>query len=515
MDDQLLQKLDLTITDQALLKRIERGAPLIADISRADLLICCQVSPPQVLVVYHARPFSTPSLYRQDETGRVFTPEQQPLIFRALASGSGGRRQREVLQHGAPVFQDVYPIHSDEGRVIGALVVETSMIAHERQRRRNHHFRRAVLWLQEMNVRGALEETAPLSRFGQYDGVYLVDRTRTITYMSGIASNLFRSSGVLIDAVGEPVSVLEPTDVRLVEQAFANGRAVEVREEAPDGRVWLRRVVPIQAPAAHWLNRWLAVPWYGAPRTRKNETVDAVLVLVHNATEAVQRERELNVKSAIIQEVHHRVKNNLQNIAAILRMQARRSQSEEARQALLDAVNRVLSMAVIHEYMSQDEHRTINLRDLCQRIANQVIDVARTPDQEIRLHLQGPNIRLPADQATPAALMINELLLNAVEHGVGQRSQGQIAITLQDLGDAVELVIIDDGCGLPSGFDPLRHASLGLQIVRTLATDDLKGSFHLEAGCAQPCEQGERPPEGGYLGTRAIVTFPKRPLRVD
>nr|HMN27075.1 histidine kinase N-terminal domain-containing protein [Caldilineaceae bacterium] len=496
-------------------KRIEEGAALTADLSRADVLICCPLTKDKVLVAAHIMPFSTPSLYRQAQTGQLLTREQQPLIFYALASGSGGRRQREVLRHGAPVFQDVFPIHSEERRVIAVLVMETSMIAYERQRRRNHHFRRAVLWLQEMNVRGALEGGGGLSRFGQYDGVYLVNRQRTIVYMSGIASNLFRSLGVLIDAVGEQMTLLETSDTWLVEEAFTTGRCLETRDEAPDGRVWLRKAVPIQAPAAHWLHRWLVLPWYGAPRTRKSDAVDAVVVMVHNATEAVQKQRELNVKSAIIQEVHHRVKNNGQNIAAVLRKQSRRSNNEEARIQLLDAVNRVLSMAVIHEYMSQDEHRAINLRDVCQRIASQVVDVIRAPDQEIHIQVHGPNIRLPADQATPAALMVNELLLNAVEHGVGERPHGEIEIVLQDLGDQVEVTITDDGHGLPPGFDPLHHASLGLQIVRTLATDDLKGAFRLESGQAVAPPLHEGAPVAEIVGTRALVTFPKRPLQVD
>jgi two-component sensor histidine kinase len=219
--------------------------------------------------------------------------------------------------------------------------------------------------------------------------------------------------------------------------------------------------------------------------------------MVHNATEAAQKQRELNVKSAYIQEVHHRVKNNLQNIAAILRMQARRSPSESERQHLTDAVNRVLSMSVIHDFLSQDERHLINLRDICQRIANQVVQVSNTPDKEVRLQVHGPSIRLSGEQATPAAMVINELLLNAVEHGVGDRRSGSVDIGLNDLGDTVELIIADDGAGLPPDFQPEQSASLGLQIVHMLVTGDLKGKLQMESN----------PPNGG---TRVRVTFPKR-----
>jgi two-component sensor histidine kinase len=196
-------------------------------------------------------------------------------------------------------------------------------------------------------------------------------------------------------------------------------------------------------------------------------------------------------------------------------MQARRSQEESERQNLLDAVNRVLSMSVIHEFLSHDEHRPINLRDLCLRIATQVVQVSSTTDKDVQVQVHGPGIRLPASQATPAAMVVNELMLNAVEHGLAGRDHGVIDIYLDDLGDAVELIIADDGNGLPQEFSPARSSSLGLQIVQTLVTDDLKGRLRLEAN-----EDETMILQGGVnlatnTGTRVVVTFPKRPLGID
>jgi two-component system, sensor histidine kinase PdtaS len=172
----------------------------------------------------------------------------------------------------------------------------------------------------------------------------------------------------------------------------------------------------------------------------------------------------------------------------------------------------VLSMAVIHEFLSHDEHRPINVKDVCQRVATQVAQVAGTPDQEIAIQVQGSNIRLPASQATPVALVVNELLLNAVEHGLKGRSQGRITITLDDLGDAVRIVVKDDGNGLPPEFDPTHQSSsMGLHIVHTLVTDDLKGSFAMESSQGEADDDGE---EATPCGAQAIVTFPKRSVRV-
>lgn len=499
----------LSPADLELLRKVEAGLPITADVSRADVLLCTPCSKNKAMVAFHAIPSSISSLYRKDSTGRVLNVEDQPLLFQALNSGSGGRRQREVLSNGAPVIQDVFPIHNQDGKVIGAMLVETNMIAHERQRRRNRHFRQAVVWMQEMCAHGELESATTLSSFSLYDGVYMVDHERAIVYMSGIAANLFRSTGITPEVHGQQLTSLEPCDVQLVERAFETHACQSARVETEDGRIWVRSAIPLRMPTISWRNYWLVLPWTPFSPHANEGGVDAVLVLLHNATEAVQKERELNVKSAIIQEVHHRVKNNLQNIAAILRIQARRVQSDEARQHLTDAVNRVLSMSVIHEFLSQDEHRPINVRDVCQRIASQVTQVSARPDQEITIQVQGSAVRLPASQATPLAMVVNELLLNAVEHGLKDHPLGTIRITLEDLGDAVVIEIADDGDGLPPDFDPTQSShSLGLQIVNTLVTDDLKGTLRMESIV------DDRDGTPSITGALAKVTLPKRSSRI-
>lgn len=501
MDSRVHQGPGLAPEDLERLRKVEAGLPITADVSRADVLLCTLLDRDTALVAVHAIPNSISSLYRKDATGRTFNPEEQPLLFQALRSGAGGRRQREVLSHGAPIIQDVFPIYGRENHVVGAMLVETNMIAHERQRRRNRHFREAVIWLQEMCAGGELDSGGALSGFSLYDGVYLVDRRRTIIYMSGIAANLFRGAGIATEVHEQPLASLEEHDAKLVEEVFATQQCGERRIESEDGRIWVRSAVPLRSHhRSRWRAAWRSLPWERQPNGSEETDLEGVMVLLHNATEAVQKQRELNVKSAIIQEVHHRVKNNLQNIAAILRIQARRVQSEEARVHLTEAVNRVLSMAVIHEFLSHDEHRPINIKDVCQRIAGQVAQVSGSPDQEVSVQVAGSNIRLPASQATPVAMVVNELLLNAVEHGLAGRSSGRILIQLDDLGDAVRICIEDNGNGLPPNFDPVHQAgSMGLHIVHTLTTDDLKGSFTMQPADPQ--------------GAQAVVTFPKKSVR--
>jgi two-component sensor histidine kinase len=508
MDKRIAQCQQLTERDLALLYKIEEGLPITADVSRADLLLCCLKREDQVLIGCHARPNSMSSIYLQDATGRLFRADEQPLVHQALTVDRSGIQRKRILSSGAPVIQQVHPIHNAAGRVIATLLVETNMIEYERNRRRDPAFRRALSWLQQMAIRGEIEMSTKFDGFGPVDGIYLVDANAHIQYMSGIATNLFRAIGIVQDMRQKPISALEAIDEKLVSQAMQANHCLQHRQESEDDRVWIRTVIPVRAPQQSWYHmrqRWLDRLTRWKPTEEVNlPSVDGALVLVHNATEQVQRERELNVKSAMIQEVHHRVKNNLQTIAAMLRIQARRTESEEARQQLTDAVNRVLSMSVIHEYLSQDEHRPINIRDVCQRIISQARQVSVAPGRDLNIRMEGPNIRLLAGQATPAALVMNELLLNAIEHGLRDRAEGNITLLLADLGDHVELIIEDDGEGLPENFSISQSSSLGLQITHTLVTDDLKGSLRFEQ-ITGPEEEGSP-----VHGVRAVVNFPKR-----
>ncbi len=540
MDSRVNACSSLTERDIALLYRIEAGLAVMADVSRSDVMLCCLMDPPesaspdieiigaparqrgavgQILVARHAAPKSLSSIYRADMTGRTYPLDAQPTVHRALMEDRRDRRAEKKIppertSSGAPVIQQVYTVHNAVNQAIAALLIETSMIEYERHRSRGRPFRQAVRWLQRMAVRGEIEAAGISGGFGSLDGIYLIDEDLCIRYMNGIAMNLFRSIGLVADMQGAQVSDLEAEDEEVVGQAVQANCCVQTRHESEDGRVWVRTALPLRAPRGrlYRMRRRIRgrLPWTTSMAAKGLPQVDGVLVLMHNATETVRRERELKVKSAMIQEVHHRVKNNLQTVAAILRLQSRRCQGPEAKQQLTEAVNRILSISVIHEFLSQDEHRPINIRDICQRILGQAQEVTVNPGQRVEIAMEGPNIRLPASQATASALVVNELLMNAVEHGLRDRNNGEIRIALEDLGDEVRITLLDNGLGLPSDFDPDDDGSLGLQIVHTLVTDDLKGELLFEqvAGDANGAAQAAQ------SGTRAIITFPKRSINI-
>ena len=161
-----------------------------------------------------------------------------------------------------------------------------------------------------------------------------------------------------------------------------------------------------------------------------------------------------------------------------------------------ESVNRVLSVAVVHEFLSQNATGTINLYEVAHRILTQMQQGLIDPSKHIQLNVKGDAIWLPAERATQCALVINELVQNALEHGLEHRDQGMVSVELVDLGDQVQIIVSDNGEGLPEGFELSTSSNLGLRIVRNLVERDLRGKFELLSDA----------------GTQAMVIFAKSVL---
>ncbi len=482
--DSVVQTADLTESENDRLDRILNFLPLLADLSRADALLCARAGF-DARVIAHARPHSIAPVHRNLMVGERIVRESSPSVFEAFdqnRSVRGSRTHSDVAS--APVMQEAFPVQAERRGVSHALLIETNLLESERLRRRNRVFQRALRALKWMASRGEPRGTEHLSPFGEYDGIVFVDADLVIRYMSGIATNLYRNIGYTESLVGKPLVYLETLDDALAREALESAACVE-RELEERGRAWIKKAIPVQESDP------LRLLGLNRPRSL------GVLLTIHDDTEARQRERELKIKTTMIKEVHHRVKNDLQTVAALLRMQSRRMQTEEARLALSEAVNRILSIAIIHEFLSDQDSRIINVREIAQRILNQMQSGVLDSSRAINLRLKGPGIFLTARQATSCALVINELLQNALEHGYDQRERGgTISLSFEDEGDRVVLRVLDDGRGLPADFDLEHVDSLGLRIVRTLVTEDLKGQIEMQSD----------------HGVSVIVTFPKIPL---
>ncbi|HSJ54437.1 MAG TPA: histidine kinase N-terminal domain-containing protein [Anaerolineae bacterium] len=475
--------------DLATLTKIQGDLGILADLSRADVLLYCACEGDRAVVVCQAQPHSILPVYSESQVEHQISFSDGPAVLRAL--GEGRRGQMEVRRaigkrpgqaRTATIVQETFPIYSEDNRVIAAASIETNLIEQERHRRRSKAFRLAMRQFREMVLAGRLRGAERLTPLGEQDGLMIVDAQHHIQYLSETATSLYRNLGYAGGLLKRRVEDLELDDHSLLLDALEHGRCQEGEVKVGD-LVWIKKAIPLLTRRSRLVGRGEA-GW----------RVQGAILVVHDETEARRREDELQVKVTMIREIHHRVKNNMQTIASLLRLQSRRAESDEVRRALQEGINRILSVAVIHEFLAHQDARVINIRDVSQRIINQVREGVLDHECRIRLDLKGPNIYLPTQPATVCALVINELLQNALEHGYDRQDVGTVTVDLHDNGDRVTIAVEDDGLGLPGDFRLEESNSLGLHIVKTLAEGDLKGKFELR---------------GRDKGVSAIVTFPK------
>lgn len=184
-------------------------------------------------------------------------------------------------------------------------------------------------------------------------------------------------------------------------------------------------------------------------------------------------------KEVLLKEIHHRVKNNLQIISSLLNMQARKITDEHSRAIFLDSMNRVKSMALIHEslYQSSDLSQ-IDFDEYLHKLASHILRSYNLDTERIRLTFSSTKLQMSVDAAVPCGLIINELVSNSLKYAFPDERKGEIHIELQLEAPDYKLICADNGVGLPSNFDISQATSLGLKIVRTL-TDQLNGDLHI------------------------------------
>ncbi len=210
------------------------------------------------------------------------------------------------------------------------------------------------------------------------------------------------------------------------------------------------------------------------PLTEGNDRIGAI-VLLHNITELRNRDRALITKDATIKEIHHRVKNNLQTVSALLRLQSRRVTDPIASEALSEAVRRVASIALVHETLSNQSSEFVEFDQVFDQIVKNALDLN---SREIKFKKVGDFGAFDSKTATALSLVITELIHNALEHGLDQSGDKLIVEVIKKQNN-YQVSVCDNGAGLPTDFSIEKSANLGLQIANTLTKNELNGSLNL------------------------------------
>ncbi len=463
---------DLDDDDIAWLQLIMADWQIIADLSFADLVLWL---PDRGGTGFWAgsqmRPTTGPTALVDDMVGQFMPRGRRVMLDQAWEHGRLVRDGDPEWRDHVPVRVETIPVRRAD-RVIAVIARNTNLLGVRTPSRLELSYLQTAADLTQMIAHGYFppsgsqrSDHADSPRVG--DGFLRVDATGRVTYASPNALSVYRRLGVSGDldglALADLTRDLVPARRRPDEEtlsAVLGGRAHRDTEIGTDDVSLIVRSIPLRPHGDH----------IGA------------LVLLRDVTELRRRDRELVTKDATIREIHHRVKNNLQTVAALLRLQSRRIDEPAARAALDEAVRRVGSIAIVHETLSQAATEQVAFDEIADRLGQMVTHVGSSGEW-VRTRRDGSFGELASETATALAMVLTEVVQNAVEHGYRDdgTESGEITLTVRRLVGRLHLTVDDDGAGLPEGFDLDTSTHLGLSIVRTLVESELGGQLELGA----------------------------------
>ena len=424
---------------------------LVADLGYGDVALLAPLDDGTLVVLADARPTTAAAAVAVTRVGQMIPYDEEPEAYDALSEGTLVCGARQRTRRGIAFSSTAYPVGPSDSPY-AVVVRHLGQSVAEAPGKMEVAFMRLAGRVLERLRSGPVttldaEDPYATTRTAG-DGVFEVSPDGTIVYASPNAVNIMRTAGMEGTPLGGPASAL-PGGVTAVSPVLGTdaGRSATVEVA---GRVLAYRTIGL---------------------------AEGALVLVEDVTDVRRREQELRVKEATIREVHHRVKNNLQTIASLLRIQARRASSDEAARALAEAVERVSSMAVVHEMLAEAADESVDLAVAVRTVVDMVRRGLAGADSNVAVTIDGSTGLVPAPVATSLALVVAELAHNAIEHGIGEGQSGSVRVSMRRTRTHVVLEVRDDGRGLPDGFSAEASANLGLAIVRTVVEDDLRGTL--------------------------------------
>lgn len=443
-----LKKSVLTNEQIKRLKSMRIALPLAADLSQSIITIYLKADA-KFFKVYASNEPKTRFIDKPPlKNGRKLFIVEEPLVNRVLKTGLvlSGKREWEL---GAFLYTKIYPIFDTLGNCYAVVGFEANQGS---EIENNDAFIEQAFLLLKYTP-SQLFEGENYQRLNATDGMMVVNSDKKIIAANSNAEHIFAVLGST-NLIGLRTSSVE-INWPLVGMVLKAGIA-ESKEYLMHGLNIAMRVIPIN---------------------HSNESKTAVVVF-SDVTELKKRDEEILVKSFAIKEIHHRVKNNLQTVASLLRLHARRAESKETKEALKDSINRVNSIAIVHDYLSKDDD-VFDIQKAAKGIYDELLKSMVSPELKLETSFSMEEINLPAKKANDVALVLNELLQNALEHGFEKAKEGKLDVSFKEYEKEYILEIQDNGKGLPKDFDITKTKSLGLKIIRTMVVADLKGTFDL------------------------------------
>ncbi|NQW74966.1 MAG: sensor histidine kinase [Candidatus Planktophila sp.] len=475
----------ITINQAQRLRELVSDWQLLSDLSFADLILWVPIRkdvklwPTGHVAIAHIRPTTAATVFADDVIGDEVTWGVRSNIDQALSSGEIMRDAEPEKIDGLMIKEETIPVFFD-GSVIAVISRHRNADLMRSPGSLELNYREIAHALYRMVAEGAFPYKdpdlilQPVPRVG--DGLIRLDVNGVISFASPNARSAFSRMGWKNEIENNKLSELSEVLIRKSAHAHEEGISTQLTGK-------MMRRVEID-------NQGATIDLLVLPLLAGIDRIGAI-VLLQNVTELRRRDRELVTKDVTIREIHHRVKNNLQTVSALLRLQARRIEDPGAALALNEAVRRIASIALVHETLSSSSENDVAFDAVLTTLITHALELSPRMG-ELSIVREGEMGSLESRLATPLALVITELMHNALEHGLAEKGS-TLSIKLARYSNECVITIIDDGVGLPEDFELATSSNLGLQIVHTLTENELMGTLILASS---------------DLGTTVTLRFP-------
>ena len=442
---------------------------LLADLSFADLVLWLPVRkdqkswPEGYVAIAQIRPTTAATVFSNDLIGSTIAWGVRPRIDQALSDGEILRDTEPELIGEIMIKEETIPVifggktlavisrhrNADLMRLPSKLELNYREIAHK-----------IFQMVADGNfpIRNSIYNSESAPRVG--DGLIRLDVNGTIFFASPNARSALSRVGYQNELEKENLG-----------EVFAN---LKKSDNQPTDESWQTLLSGKFLRRAEFESQEGVIDILVIPLTQGDDRIGAI-VLLHNVTELRNRDRALITKDATIKEIHHRVKNNLQTVSALLRLQSRRVEDPIASAALSEAVRRVASIALVHETLSNQSSESVEFDQVFEQIIKNAIELN---PRKITFKKVGTFGFFDSKIATALSLVVTELIHNALEHGLSDSGES-LTVEVNNDGNLYTVAVCDDGSGLPSDFNLEKSANLGLQIANTLTKNELNGSIRL------------------------------------
>ncbi len=439
-----------TESDIQKLLQVGESLPIIGELEGCDMFIDCFTKDARhAVVVAQYNPHTATSFYSDSIVGHFMHRHNEPGVFRTLETGVPSREVKAIVQQDFVIRQNVSPIRNDEDKIIGVLIMERNIInaANSEERIRLHE--------KMQRERMSSDENDLFSIVSHIDEAIIYFNTMgTAVFANKNAQKLYKNLGYNDEIVGMRFD-------NLVLGSYTIDDVVEKKYiEHAEVKIGKYTLTIVHAAII------------------EDDQCIGIVILINDKTDKENSHKELILKSAAIEEIHHRVKNNLQTIVSLIRLQARRSGQVEVKKVCDSIISRIFSISITHEILSVKGVDSIDVKVMLCRMAENTKSYMMGDGFDLDIHVVGQGFNVPSASATAIAMIVNELLQNSVKHGFVGRSRGEISIRTSQ-GDIYSCIVVeDDGAGFIEGAK--KEESLGLKLVNSLIKDKLGGSIIID-----------------------------------